>query len=176
MEKREPSCTVGGKCKLIWPLRKTVWRFLKKTRNKTTIKWKWMKSLSCVRLFVTPWAVACTRLLRPWDFLGKSTGVGCYFLLQGIFPTQGSNPGLLDYRQTLYHLSHQGSPKTTIWPSNPTTRHIPWGNQNWKDTCTPMFTAALFTIARTRKQPRCPSTNEQIKRWGTYIQGNITQP
>ena len=35
-----------------------------------------------------------TRLLRPWDFLGKSPGVGCHFLLQGIFPTQGSNPGL----------------------------------------------------------------------------------
>ena len=34
----------------------------------------------------------------------------CYFLLQKIFPTQGSNPGLLHCRQTLYHLSHQGSP------------------------------------------------------------------
>ena len=33
-----------------------------------------------------------TRLLHPWDFLGKSTGVGCHFLLQGIVPTQGSNP------------------------------------------------------------------------------------
>ena len=32
-----------------------------------------------------------------------------------------------------------------------------------KDTCTPMFTAALFTIARTWKQPRCPSTDEYIK-------------
>ena len=49
-----------------------------------------------------------TRLLCPWDFLGKSTGVGCHFLLQRIFPTQGSNPGLLHCRQTLYHLSHQG--------------------------------------------------------------------
>ena len=35
-----------------------------------------------------------TRLPRPWDFPGKGTGVGCHFLLQGIFPTQGSNPGL----------------------------------------------------------------------------------
>ena len=70
-----------------------------------------VKSLSRVWLFATPWAVACTRLLRPWDFLGKSTGVGCHFLLQGIFPTQGSNPGLPHCRQTLYHLSHQGSPK-----------------------------------------------------------------
>ena len=49
-----------------------------------------------------------TRLLRPWDFLGKSTGVGCHFLLQGLFLTQGSNPGLPHCRQTLYYVSHQG--------------------------------------------------------------------
>ena len=42
-----------------------------------------------------------TRLLRPWDSPGKNTGVGCHFLLQGIFLTQGSNPGLLHCRQTL---------------------------------------------------------------------------
>ena len=50
------------------------------------------------------------RLLCPWDFPGKNTGVGCHSLLQGIFPTQGSNPGLLHCRQILYCLSHQGSP------------------------------------------------------------------
>ena len=65
-----------------------------------------VKSLSLARLFVTPWTAACIKLLRPWDFLGKSTGVGCSFLLQGIFLTQGSNPGLLHCRQTLYPLSH----------------------------------------------------------------------
>ena len=50
-----------------------------------------------------------TRLLRPWDFLGKSTGVGCHFLLQRIFPTQGSNSGLPNCRQMLYCLRHHGS-------------------------------------------------------------------
>ena len=50
------------------------------------------------------------RLLCPWDFPGKNTGVGSHSLLQGIFPTQGSSPGLLHYRQILYHLSHQRSP------------------------------------------------------------------
>ena len=59
------------------------------------------KSLSHARLFANPWAVACTKLLCPWDILGKNTGVGCHFLLQGIFPTQGSNPGLPHCRQTL---------------------------------------------------------------------------
>ena len=49
-----------------------------------------------------------TRLLCPWDFLGKSTEVGYHFLFQGIFPTQGSNPGLPYCRQMVYHLSHQG--------------------------------------------------------------------
>ena len=51
-----------------------------------------------------------TRLLCPWDFPSKDTGVGCHFLLQGIFPTQGSNTGLLHCRQILYQLSYKGRP------------------------------------------------------------------
>ena len=82
-----------------------------------------MKSLSRVQLFATPRAVACTRLLRPWDFLGKSTGVGYHFLLQGIVPTQGSNPGLLHCRQTLYHLSHQVSPEIHLTTAKRATPH-----------------------------------------------------
>ena len=62
-----------------------------------------VKLLSHVQFSVIPWTA---RLLCIWDFPGKSTRVGCHFLLQGIFPTQGSNPGLLYCRQTLYHLSH----------------------------------------------------------------------
>ena len=54
-------------------------------------------------------SLQCTKLLHPWDFQDKSTGVRCHFLLQGIFPSQGSNPGLSHCRQTFYHLSHQGS-------------------------------------------------------------------
>ena len=45
-----------------------------------------------------------------------------------------------------------------------------------KDTCTPMFTAALFTVAKAWKQPKCPSINECIKKIGTYTQWNTTQP
>ena len=48
-----------------------------------------------------------TKFLRPWDFPGKNTGLGCHFLLQGIFLTQGSNPGLLHCRKILYHLSYR---------------------------------------------------------------------
>ena len=43
------------------------------------------------------------------DSPGKNTGVGCHALLQGIFPTQGSNPGLPQCRQILYHLSHHNT-------------------------------------------------------------------
>ena len=67
-----------------------------------------VKSLS--RVTVTPWTVAHQAPPSMKFFPGKSTGVGYHFLLQGIFPTQGSNPGLLHCRQTLYCLSHQGIP------------------------------------------------------------------
>ena len=64
--------------------------------------------LSRVRLFVTPWSVTCQAPLSM-GFPGKNTGVGCHFLLQGIFPTQGSNQGLLHRRQILYQLKPWGS-------------------------------------------------------------------
>jgi len=44
----------------------------------------------------------------PWNSPDQNTGVGSRSLLQGIFPTQGLNPGLLHFRWTLYQLSHQG--------------------------------------------------------------------
>ena len=58
----------------------------------------------CVCVFVTQ---SCLTLLDPTGYNppGKNTGVGCHSLLQGIFPTQGSNPGLLHCRQTLSALS-----------------------------------------------------------------------
>ena len=56
-----------------------------------------------------PHGLQPARLLCPWNSPGKNTGVGCHFLLQGIFPTQGSNTCLLHCRQILYHLSHEGS-------------------------------------------------------------------
>ena len=53
-----------------------------------------ISSLSRVQLFVTPWTAACWSPLSM-DFPSKNTGVGCHFLLQEIFLTQGSNLGLL---------------------------------------------------------------------------------
>ena len=54
-------------------------------------------------------------LYGPWNSPGQNTGVGSCSLLQGIFPTQGSNPGLLHCRQILYQLSHQRRPRTLVW-------------------------------------------------------------
>jgi len=49
------------------------------------------------------------------DSPDKNTAVGCHALLQGIFPTQGSNPGLPHCSRILYHLSQQGSPMHTYY-------------------------------------------------------------
>ena len=86
---------------------------------------------------------SCLTLCNPMDYSppgssvhedspGKSTGVGCHALLQGIFSTQELNQGLLHCRQILYHLSHQRSPRDLVktqvlpspghWPSCPGRR------------------------------------------------------
>ena len=51
----------------------------------------------------------------PWNSPGQNTGVGSLSLLQGVFPTQGLNPGLLHCRQILSQLSHKGSPRILEW-------------------------------------------------------------
>ena len=56
----------------------------------------------------------------PGDSPGKNTGMGCHALLQGILPSQGSNPCLPHWRQILYRLSHQGNPYVTVKQINNT--------------------------------------------------------
>ena len=68
------------------------------------------KSLSCVRLFCDFMDYIAHQAGLPWGFPGKNAGVGCHFLLQGIFLTQGLNPWLLDRQANSLLLSHQGSP------------------------------------------------------------------
>src|SRR5574340_696593 len=85
---------------------------------------------SCVLCLITQ---LCPTLWNPVDCCppgssvrgdspGKNIGVGCHALLQGIFPTQGSNPGLLRCRQILECLSHQGSPSHS-------SCHLPYFHQ-----------------------------------------------
>ena len=60
------------------------------------------------------------------DSPGKNTGVGCQALLQGIFPTQGSNSGLPHCRRILHHLSHQASPWILEWVAYPFSKGFSW--------------------------------------------------
>ena len=77
------------------------------------VKWK---SLSHVQLFPTH------GLYSPWNSTGQNTGVGSLFLLQGIFPTQGSNWGFPHWRQILYQLSNRGSRRILEWVASPFSR------------------------------------------------------
>ena len=79
-------------------------------------KWKWS---SVVSDYLRP-----HRLYSPWNSPGQNTGVGSLSLLQGLFQTQGLNPGLLHCRQILYQLSHQGSPRILEWVAYPFSRRI----------------------------------------------------
>ena len=67
---------------------------------------KWSESHSVMSDSLQPHG-----LYSPRNSPVQNTGVGSLSLLQGIFPTQGSNPGLPNCRQILYQLSHQGSPR-----------------------------------------------------------------
>ena len=94
-------------CKLVQLLLKTAW------------KWK---LLSRVQLFVTAWTIQSS--------LGQNTGVGSLALLEGIFPTQGSNPGLPHCRGILNQLRHKGSQRILEWVAYPFSSWSFW-LRNW---------------------------------------------
>ena len=79
-------------------------------------------------------AQSCPTLQYPmdssWNSPGQNTGVGSLSLLQGIFPTLESNPGLLHCRQILYQLSHKGSPRILEWVAYPFSSRSSWP-RNW---------------------------------------------
>ena len=85
--------------------------------------WFWMQVLNCCWCLVTQLCstllqLQTIRLLCPWGFPIKNIGVGCHFLLQGIFLNQGSNSHLLRWLEDSLPLSHQGSHvlnKCYIW-------------------------------------------------------------
>ena len=78
---------------------------------------KWSESRSVVSDSLRPYGLH--GLCSPWDSLGQNTRVGSLSCLQGIFPTQGSNPGLTHCRQIVYQLSHKGSPRMLEWVAYP---------------------------------------------------------
>ena len=94
--------------------------------NSKACMWLWDRETACQLLLLGTFPVSCV-CVRTWptvwdlrdcslpgssvhgDSPAKNTGVDCHTLLQRIFPTQRSNPGLLNCRRILYRLSHQGS-------------------------------------------------------------------
>ena len=79
---------------------------------------------------------------------GKNTGVSCHALLQGIFPTQGSNLGLLHCRQILYWLSHRGSPRILEWVAYAFSR---WSSRPRNQAMISCIADGFFTSWATRK-------------------------
>ena len=82
-----------------------------------------------------------------WNSPGQNAGVGSHSLLQGIFPTQGSNPGLPHCRQILYHLN-QGSLRILEWVAYPFSSRSSW-LRNW--TGVSCISGGFFTSWATRK-------------------------
>ena len=79
-----------------------------------SVELKWSKSRSVVSDSLRP-----HELYSSWNPPGQNTGVGSLSFLQGIFPTQRLNPGLLHCRQILYQLSHKESPPILAWVAYP---------------------------------------------------------
>ena len=86
----------------------------------------------------------------PWNSPAQNTGVGCRAFLQGIFPTQGSNPGLSHYGQTLYQLSHQGSPRILEWVAYPFSSGSSWPRNQTGVSC---IVGRFFTRWATMEAP-----------------------
>ena len=90
-------------------------------------------------------------LNSPWDSPGQNTGVGSRSLLQGIFPTQGSNPGLPHCRWILYQLSHEGSPRILEWVAYPFSSGSSWLRNRTGVLCIARW---FFTNRATREAQR----------------------
>ena len=123
-------------------------------------------------------------LLCPWDSPGKNTEVGCHFLLQGIFPTQGPNLGLPHCRQTLYPLSHQGRVHKyyniirefitllALWDCAPLS--FVWAeNSTHKPDLIAIYLALgwILGMRQTRWTKSLPWRSSQSPGWGDALQG-----
>ena len=82
-------------------------------------------------------------LYSQWNSPGQNTRVRNRFLLQGIFSTQGSDPGLLHCRQILYQLNHKGSPRILECVAYPFSRGSTWPRKRTRVSCT---AGGFFTI------------------------------
>ena len=98
------------------------------------------------------------KLYSPWNSPGQDTGVGSLSLLQGIFLTQGSNPGLPHCRQILYQLCHQGSPRILEWVAFPFHR----GSSQPRDQTQVSHIAGRFFTSWATREPQLQNTLSKI--------------
>jgi len=175
---------------LAQPLWRTVWRFLKKKKKlkielqydpailllgiylektitqKDTYHIRSDQSLSCVRLFATPWIAAHQASLS----ISNSRTSLRLTSIESVMPSSH----LILCRPLL--LLPPIPPSIRIF-SNESTLHMRWPKYwsfSFSIIPSPNIYSALFTIVRTWKQPKCPSTDEWIRRCSTYIQWNIS--
>ena len=99
-------------------------------------------------------------------YRGKGTLLHCWWGCKLIQPL----------RKTVWRFPKKLGIKPPYDPAVSLLGIYPEETKSEREACIPLFTAALFTIARTWKQPRCPLTDEWMKKCGTYTQWNITQP
>ena len=97
---------------------------------------------------VMPDSLQPNRLYSPWNSPGQNSGVGSLSLLQGIFPTHGSNPGLPNWRQILYQVSHKGNPTTLKGVANPFSSESSWPRNQTRVSC---IAGRFFTSWATRE-------------------------
>ena len=103
------------------------WAMLQRVKK----SWTWLRDwTTCVK-----WSESCSvvsdslqlhGLYSPWNSPSRNTRVGSLCLLQGIFPTKGSKPGLLHCRQILYQLSHNRSSRILEWVGYPFSSGSSW--------------------------------------------------
>ena len=121
--------------------------------------WLSIKHIMMNSLLYNLYSLSCLTLCDPMDCslpgssvhedsLGKNTGVGCHGPFQGIFPIQGSDPGLPHCRWILYHLWHQESPIILEWVAYPFSRGSSQPRNRTGDSCT---VGRFFTSWATRE-------------------------
>ena len=109
----------------------------------------------------------------PWISPGQNTGVGSSSLLQGVFPTQGSNPGLLHCRRILYQLSHKGSPRILEWVAYPFSRGSSHPRNRTKVSCETLcwwewswgWDGGTYTHTGTERKRHTDNSNEATGRY-----------
>ena len=120
--------------------------------NSGLLKHVCVLSCSVVSDSLRPHGLWLTRFFHAWGFSRQEYWRGFYVLLQGIFPTQGSKPGVPHCRQILYHPSHQGSPWILIleWVAYPFPRRSSWSRNHTWVSC---IVGGFFTSWATREAP-----------------------